>query len=121
MLEPILKIAPTMGIPDSSLAGVRDAVSRGDIAAVSRTFLDARRAVSERQFVPAVELAGWCALIGDRDAAFAYLERAYEAHAPAMMYIRNLGMVPESLKSDPRWDALVARLHFPPSPAESGS
>ena len=48
---------------------------------------------------------------GDRDRAFAWLERAYEEHNPNMPYIG--GPQNDSLRSDPRFQDLLRRMNLP--------
>jgi TolB-like protein len=55
----------------------------------------------------------WCAMIhallGERDQAFVWLNRAYEAREPALIYLRHFPDF-ESLHEDPRFGALLRRI-----------
>jgi hypothetical protein len=52
------------------------------------------------------------AALGDKDAAFAELEKAYEAHD---WFLQRIKVDPfmDPLRDDPRFNALVRRLNFP--------
>jgi tetratricopeptide (TPR) repeat protein len=52
------------------------------------------------------------AALGDKDAAFAELEKAYEAHD---WFLQRIKVDPfmDPLRDDPRFNALVQRLNFP--------
>ena len=50
--------------------------------------------------------------LGDRDQAFQWLDRAYEARDWALFFCRNDPLL-EPLRGDPRWAAFVARMKFP--------
>jgi len=53
------------------------------------------------------------AALGDKDQAFAWLEKAYQHHADALPYIKCADSV-GSLDSDPRFRALLERMGLPP-------
>lgn len=48
----------------------------------------------------------------DKDQAFAWLQKAYEEHCPALVYLR-LHPWADGLRSDPRFQDLLGRLHLP--------
>ena len=63
-------------------------------------------------YVSPVYFAAFYASLGDLDSAFQWLDRAYEDHDPAMPFLR---VAPswEPLRSDPRFDSLLQKMHFP--------
>jgi serine/threonine protein kinase/Flp pilus assembly protein TadD len=62
--------------------------------------------------VPPYALAGPLALLGERDQAFAQLERAFETHDRAMVWMRvNPRFDP--LRKDPRYVSLLRRMRYP--------
>jgi serine/threonine protein kinase/tetratricopeptide (TPR) repeat protein len=61
--------------------------------------------------VPA-NVAGACALAGNRDKAFEYLERAYADQDDELTAVIRFPAF-DSLKSDPRWAALMQKLGLP--------
>ena len=64
----------------------------------ARTVLDELKQLSQKEYVPADGIALIYAGLGDKEAAFAWLEKAYGEHAFKMAF----------LKVEPRWDNLRA-------------
>ena len=56
------------------------------------------------------------AALGDRDHAFAWLEKAYEQREFTLLYVRYCTFDPacKNLSSDPRFQDVVRRMNFPP-------
>ena len=52
-----------------------------------------------------------CSLLGDRDEAFSWLEKAYEYHVQGLIYL-NVDPEFDNLRSDPRFTALTRRIGF---------
>ena len=74
---------------------------------------DKLKALSERQYVPAYSLALVQSAFGDKDEALRLLEKSYEDHAP--FDSADLGWILidhrlDSLRSDPRFKKLIARI-----------
>jgi len=67
-----------------------------------------------------MHLAILCALLGEKDRAFAALDRAFEDRHP---YVRLLKVHPglDSLRADPRFDDLLRRVGFPAGSEEADS
>jgi serine/threonine-protein kinase len=67
---------------------------------------------TSESYVSPCELAILHAALGEREPAFASLEKAYAAHDPSLQY---LGIDPafDSLRADPRFDDLVRRVGLP--------
>lgn len=86
------------------------AVARQESAA--REVLDKLLARSKTEYVSAYEIAAVYAGLGDKDRAFAWLEKAYEERATLLVYFR---MDPRiwSLRSDARFKDLLRRMNFP--------
>ena len=51
--------------------------------------------------------------LGDFDAAFEYLEKAYDDRDPMLLVLKYEWWVPDSLRADPRFQDLVNRIDFP--------
>jgi|GEM_PF-542079 len=71
------------------------------------------------QWVTAYEIAVIYTLLGERDAAFEWLERAEEEHAVGLTYV---GVDPriDALRDDPRFAGLMARVSRSSAPAAGG-
>ena len=52
--------------------------------------------------------------IGDKDQAFFWLARAYEAHSDAMLYLK-VNPIYDGLRTDPRFDVLLSRVNLAPA------
>lgn len=87
-----------------------DAVS-GD-QSEAKSLLSDLVAQAQKQYVSSVRIAGIEAALGDRDQAFAWLDRAYAGRDSRLALLEVL---PEftSLRSDARYAALIERLHLP--------
>ena len=87
----------------------------GYVYAVSGQKEEARKVLTELKdrakhpYVSAYLIATIYASLGDKDQAFASLERAYEARS---WYLTHLKLDPEldSLRSDPRFEPLVQKI-----------
>jgi TolB-like protein/DNA-binding winged helix-turn-helix (wHTH) protein len=91
--------------------GYLDAVTGKKRAAIKA--LEALRRTREREYVdPYVIAVVYCGL-GDKDAAFAFLERAYAERSASMPQVK---MEPwfDPLRSDPRFQELLRRMNYPP-------
>ncbi len=64
------------------------------------------------EYVSRYEIAVTYADLGEGDAAFEWLERAYQERHPDLTY---LGTDPlfDSIRSDPRFDDLLRRINYP--------
>lgn len=78
----------------------------------------ARRLVEgvEKNWKPDGSSAFWLASVhaclGEKDAAFEWLERAYQGHAAALVWLKIMWPL-KNLHGDPRFDALVRRIGIP--------
>ena len=78
----------------------------------ARTVLDELKQASEQEYVPATSVALIYAGLGEKDQAFAWLEKGYEQRAFQMQWIK-LEPRWDSLRSDPRFQDLIRRMGFP--------
>ena len=91
----------------------------GHAYAVSGQRKEARRVLQELHASPEHRNAVpyWTAAIyaglGERDAAFAWLDKALQVHDPPLLWVNAEPSV-ASLRSDPRFHLLVRRMNFPP-------
>jgi TolB-like protein/Tfp pilus assembly protein PilF len=81
--------------------------------AEAQAVLAGLRDASSGRYVPPYAVALVHAGLGDRDQALAWLDKAYDERSDYMPY---LGLEPmlDSLRSDPRFAALVRRVRLPP-------
>jgi tetratricopeptide (TPR) repeat protein len=71
--------------------------------------------LSARRYVPPVEFAYVHAALGEKDAAFAWLERAYEQRDPLLNSTTKTDPDWDPLRDDPRFDDLLRRMGLGPS------
>ena len=101
----------------AALNGVRDSAHLAYAYAVTGHRTDAQRlietlvATDRSRYLPPFHIALAYAGLGDKDAAFRWLERGYVEHASFMDGIK---VTPgfDVLRSDPRFAALLARMHL---------
>lgn len=67
--------------------------------------------LSSKQYVPPTEIADTFAALGRKDEAFQWLNKAYDERAAALVYLK-VAQVYDPLRSDPRFQALLKRLHL---------
>ena len=68
----------------------------------------------ERGLVPSGSIAILFGALGERNQAFAWLEKAYEERDPELTYLNVPGRRFEPLRHDPRFNDLLRRMNFPP-------
>jgi tetratricopeptide (TPR) repeat protein len=92
-------------------AELKQAYATGGIKRVFRWFI-ARDSDPSRPAYSPLTVADSYALLGDRDNAFVWLEKAYQQHASGLL---GLPVNPafDSLHSDPRYADLIRRIGFP--------
>jgi tetratricopeptide (TPR) repeat protein len=64
--------------------------------------------------VPPISMAAVYAALGDKDKAFQVLQKAVDNRSAHLVYLKEDPPL-ESLHSDPRWQALIQRMKFPPA------
>jgi tetratricopeptide (TPR) repeat protein len=82
-------------------------------AAEARQALTDLLADAKRQYVSKRNIASVYAAMGDKDQALAQLEQAYQDRSFWMAFLK-VDPEMDSLRSDPRFQDLMRRLHFPP-------
>jgi serine/threonine-protein kinase len=81
--------------------------------AEAQKLLDGLIERSKETYVPAYAIALIYAGLGERDQALASLERAYQERSWYMIFLKVDSRV-DGLRSDPRFQALLRRMNFPP-------
>jgi tetratricopeptide (TPR) repeat protein len=94
--------APVEVLRRAYASGGREGVWRAQLASPSTRDLPFDRAM-------------WHARLGENDAAFRELERAYATHSIWMPYINSSLSFRKSFRDDPRFRALRERMHLPES------
>ena len=74
--------------------------------------IDELKQLSARGYVPSTSIAFVYAGLGDKDQAFAWLEKAYEEHSFQNQWL-NVEPRWDSLRSDPRFADLMRRIGLP--------
>jgi serine/threonine protein kinase/tetratricopeptide (TPR) repeat protein len=69
--------------------------------------------ISRKRYIPAYYLAELHAGLGDRDRAFEELARSLDDHVANLTYLKVEPKL-DSLRSDPRFSALLSRMHMAP-------
>ena len=85
-------------------------------AGEARGILAELTALAERRRVPGDLVAEVYVGLGEQSRAIEWLEKAYEARAPSLAYI-NVEPMFDSLRPDPRFQAVLMRLGLPRSEA----
>jgi len=85
------------------------AYGRANEPAKARAILDRMIDASRKGFVPGAQIAIGYVGLGDRDAAFAWLERAYTERSQALNFVKMDPMF-DSLRSDARYADLIRRV-----------
>lgn len=75
----------------------------------ARRTLEQLQAMGESRYVSPATPAAVCAALGDTDAAFEWLEKAYEQRSRSLVWLDVLPQF-ESLRTDPRFDNLLQRI-----------
>ncbi len=85
----------------------------------ARKILQELAARAKQRYVPSYQIALVHAGLGDKDKAFEYLEKAFEERSTLLTYLK---MDPrfDSLRGDPRYQAMLRRLNFLGEPVKSG-
>ena len=75
--------------------------------------LNELRERSKRESIPASMIARVYAGLGQKDQAFAWLEKAYQQREYNLVMLK-IGPFFDPLRSDPRFQSLLRRMNFPP-------
>jgi hypothetical protein len=100
------------------LAGLGWALAAGGESDKAREILAELDDRAKTEYVRPYELVKFHAALGEKDEAFACLERAHVGHDDMLAHMRN-DITLRALHSDPRWVEFVARMHFPALSAQA--
>ena len=90
--------------------GVTDEASYRRAVSREITLLKER---AKSRYVSPIIFADHYVLLGDKEQAIASLEKAYQEHDSGLRYLKTFPSY-DALRSDPRFQDLLRRLHFPP-------
>jgi TolB-like protein/Flp pilus assembly protein TadD len=83
----------------------------GDVAGARKTLADLKQ-LAQTRYVSAIYFAGVYTGLGDKKMALDWLDKAYKEHNDRLIYL-NVDPMADSLRSEPRFRDLMARLHLP--------
>lgn len=121
LAQEMLKLSRMTGDPPGILARIEKAAAANDIEGILRIQLESMESKADSAYVSPFALCNLHAYLGDIDVAFRYLDEALRIRDPGVIYLRMHTQAPSSMKADPRWQAVLDRLHFPPTPEAAGS
>jgi serine/threonine-protein kinase len=116
--EAIEELRQTLTLSDAdtlAIALVADYVSSGyreEMENFRRAQLAAVTEASKVRYVSPMEFATYNALLGDREQAFTWLEKAFEDHAPWLYFLKTDPAF-DTLHGDPRFAQLLRRIGLP--------
>ena len=116
--EAIEELRQTLTLSDAdtlAIALVADYVSSGYREAMEnfhRAQLAAATEAARVRYVSPMEFASYNALLGDREQAFTWLEKAFEDHAPWLFFLKTDPAF-DTLHGDPRFAQLLRRIGLP--------
>ena len=101
-----------VGVSEEEVAGITEAASSG-METYWRWMLSYWNERAKRESVPPTDFAGHHAQLGEKDQAFEWLEKAYEARSSSLI---NLKVKPlyDPLRDDPRFTDLLRRMNLEP-------
>ena len=91
--------------------GLADAASGNRSKALQR--MSELHELSKHTYVSPLPIAVIYAVLGEKDQAFEWLEKAYQERSALMVYLKVHGWF-DNLRSDPRYEDLLRRVGFPP-------
>jgi tetratricopeptide (TPR) repeat protein len=110
-VEQYIKTVELYGYHDQA-AILRSDYSKGDYKGAVRNWMREWDKLSQRQYVPPFWPAFLYAGLGDKDAAFSWLEKAYREHSWCMLFL-NGDMIWNPIRKDPRFAEYVRLAGLP--------
>ncbi len=108
-----LKAASLSGEPAEVVKALREAYQAAGMRGYWQKKLERLKKRAERQDALLFDIAVIYARLGDKEQAFAWLERAYQERDPSVVHIKNVEDL-DLLRSDPRYADLLRRMRLPP-------
>ena len=110
-IDSYLQMEERGGLPGASVTKLRQAYATSGWQGYWCKRLDLLNADARQESAPPLFLAEIYGRLGNKDKAFEFLQRAYEVRQMTLMFIK-VDPVWTSLRSDPRFTALLQRLHL---------
>jgi tetratricopeptide (TPR) repeat protein len=79
----------------------------------ARQKLDELHALEAKQYVDPVNFADIHRALGETDEALRWYEKAFEDRTPGMAYASMMPFLDRGLAGNPRYEAIVRKMHFP--------
>lgn len=111
-LEEMEKARSISGDTPRTVSGLAYAYAMAGQNAKAKKLLDDLSKLSKQRYVAPFDVAVVYAALGEKDAAFDWLEKAYEDHHPWLVMLEVSPKV-DKLRPDPRFQALVRKLNLP--------
>jgi tetratricopeptide (TPR) repeat protein len=108
-----LKGAGLAGVNVGRTRDLQQAYSSGGIRGYWKAVLEYEHSMARREHAAPLKLASIYAHLGEKDQAIACLERAYQQHAVALIWLKA-DRSWDLLRSDARYQNLLRRMNFPP-------
>ncbi len=93
--------------------GLGHAYGRAGKSAEARKLLSELKELSRRRYVSWLDFATIYAGLGEKDQAFAFLEKAYEQHDARLVWVKGYPLL-DPLRTDPRFADLLRRIGLSP-------
>ena len=100
------------GDSPATMESYREAYASDGLMGFRRKRLEQLKDEAEKGYVPSGFIAFHHALLGEKEAAFEFLERAFQERWRFMTELKTSWMW-DSLRSDPRFDVFLEQLNFP--------
>ena len=110
--QEFLKADELFGMDPKRVTQLKGTLAKSGARGYWKRTLDNYKESAKSNYVPSVLVAEACVRVGDKECAFAWLERGFEERDDLMI---NLKVEPvfDSLRSDPRFQDLVRRVGMP--------
>lgn len=108
-IDGYLETEEQWGLRSESVVALRQAYSTTGWRGYWRKRLELLQITAKQRSVPALQFAQLYARVGDKDKAFAWLERAYQEH-DALLILIKVDPIWDDLRFDPRFENLLHRM-----------
>jgi TolB-like protein len=111
-VQEYLKFETLAGADPKTISRLHDAFDKSGVRGFWRRRLEDYREAAKSQYVNAGMAADVCLRAGEKDCAFAWLEKAFEERGDLMINL-NVNPVFDGIRTDPRFQDLVRRVGLP--------